>query len=175
MSASTSTSVDKSIRAHLLSLQNSFFQSLQIGTDAVLTAFHQDMVAFNETLSHCLQDVQEETYLLIHSFVQMSNAVIPELIDLDIASEKINQKLTEEIANVFNELSLNDFTILGKISLLFIMPPILTLALHMQNQKHIHHTFNQLMPGFWTISIIPILRRKYAQPFQKKPTLLRKT
>jgi hypothetical protein len=65
--------------------------------------------------------VQEETYLLIYSFVQMSNAVIPDLIDLDVASEKINQELTEEITKVLNELSLNDFTLLGLFSLHFIM------------------------------------------------------
>ena len=148
MSASTSTSVDKFIRTHLLSLQNSFFQSLQTGTDAVLTAFNQEMVAFNETLSHCVQDLQEETYLLIYSFVQMSNAVIPDLIDLDIATEKINQELTEEITKVLNELSLNDFTVLGLFYLLSIMAPIITLVLRMQNQKHTRLTFNRHMPGF---------------------------
>jgi len=121
MSASALTSMDKSIRTRLLSLQSSFFQSLQNGTDEVLTAFYKEMMAFNETLGHCVQDLSEETYLLIYSFVQTSNAVIPALIDLDAASEKINQEQSHEFSKLLGELSLDDDATPGQQSLLLHM------------------------------------------------------
>ena len=84
------------------------------------------MTVFNEALTHCAQDLDEETRLMVYSFTQMSDAVIPELIDLDIASEKINQELNQDINKIFSELSLDDtpglyFSPLGRVAILTLL------------------------------------------------------
>ena len=99
--------MDESVRTRLISLENSFFQSLQSGTEA-LAAFHLDMSDFNEAVCLFAKDLDDETLSLIHAFVQTSNAVLPGLIELNVTSERINQELKVDITKVFDELSLND-------------------------------------------------------------------
>jgi len=122
MSTSTATPMDTFIKAGLLSLQTSFFQSLQSGSDTALAAFYQEMAGFNETLSSCVQDLGEETCLSVYSFAQMSNAVIPGLIDLDVSSEKINREQGEEFNKLLGKLSLDDTTFPGPILIIITMP-----------------------------------------------------
>jgi hypothetical protein len=112
MSKSTPTSVDELIRTRLLSLENSFFQALHGGPDA-LAAFNYEISDFYEAVSRSEQHLEEETRLMIYSFVQISNVVIPNLIDLDIASGKIALELNKDINKVFAELSLEDSTTPG--------------------------------------------------------------
>ncbi|KIM47761.1 hypothetical protein M413DRAFT_208768 [Hebeloma cylindrosporum] len=134
MANSTSASADTFIRTNLLSLQSSFFQSLRNGTEVALAAFHEEMTAFNEALTGCAQDLEEETRQMVYSFTQMSDAVIPELIDLDIASEKINQELNEDIDKILNELSLDDTRYLEPETLPpYIQPAYVWLLNHLHN------------------------------------------
>ena len=112
--------MDRSIRKRLSSLQNAFFPSLQSGT-AALATFYEEMTGFNEAVSRSAQDLEEETHSLIHDFVQTSNAVIPGLIDLYIASEKINQEQGEEFNKLLNKLSLDDTTYPGNFLILLNM------------------------------------------------------
>jgi len=107
MSDPSPTFLDQSIRTRLISLENSFFQSLQSGTEA-LAAFHLEMSGFNQAVCVSAKDLDDETLSLIHAFVQTSNAVLPGLIDLNVTSERINQELKVDISKVFDELSLND-------------------------------------------------------------------
>lgn len=100
-------SVNKLIRSRLLSLEKSFFQSLQGGADA-LAAFDLEMTGFYEATSHSQHHLDEETRFLIYSFAETSSAVIPGLIDLYADSDNINRKLNEDINKVLNELSLDD-------------------------------------------------------------------
>jgi len=106
MSLYTST-VDNSIRTSLLSLQSSFFQSLHGGAEA-LAAFDHELTSFQEAVSRSEPHLEEETRLLIYSFVQTSDAVIPSLIDLDIASEKIIQEEGDKFNKLIDGLSLDD-------------------------------------------------------------------
>lgn len=135
MSEPPSTSVNKCLQSNLLSLQISFFQSLQSGPDA-LAAFHGDMLAFNEAVSRSEQHLEEDTRLMIYSFAQMSNAVIPELIDLYATSDK----LTEDMNKVFDELSLDDPTYTGLSPLLLIWHLLISIYSRTRNIPTLHST-----------------------------------
>jgi len=100
------------------------------------------MIGFNETLSLCVQDLEEETCLLIYSFVQTTDAVIPGLIDLDISNEKLNDGLRTTL----EKLTLDDTTYPGPFPLLSAIA--LSQSSILQNQKRIHPTFNPHISGF---------------------------
>ena len=118
MSDSAFASLNKSIRARLLSLQDSFFQSLQGGSDALATFCHE-LTGFNEAVSLCEPDLEDETCQMIYAFAQMSDAVIPTVIDVYVSSDKI----TEELNKVLLDLSLDDTKPPGAFSLLFVNAP----------------------------------------------------
>ena len=106
------SSIDQAIRTRLLSLQSSFFQSLQSGTDA-LAAFCQELTGFHEAVSSCEPNLQDETCRLIYSFAQTCTAVIPGLIDLNIASEKVIQEEGDEFYKLLDRMMLDDATCMG--------------------------------------------------------------
>lgn len=117
MLETTAASVDKSIRASLLLLESSFFPSLRGGPEA-LAVFDHEITQFYEEVRQSEPYLKEETRLSIYSFVQMSSAVIPGLIDLDLTGEKIKLELQEGIDKVLDEalltLSLDDTPFPGK-------------------------------------------------------------
>lgn len=121
----TSISVDESIRTRLHSLQGSFFQALQCGTES-LAAFCQEMTGFNEAVSRCEPELEDETCFLIYSFAQTSNAVIPGLIDIGTTVDKMNQELNQDIIRVLRELSLDDTAYSGLFPFILDITPFST-------------------------------------------------
>ena len=117
-STMSDSTTDKSVRTRLLSLQDSFFQSLQGGSEA-LAAFCHELTGFNEAVSLCEPDLEDETCHMIYAFAQMSNAVIPAVIDVYVSSDKI----TEELNKVLIDLSLDDTKHPGPLPFLLVMVP----------------------------------------------------
>ncbi|KAF5312542.1 hypothetical protein D9619_002864 [Psilocybe cf. subviscida] len=131
-SHSTSDPHDTNIRQRLSNLQADFNPALQEGGNA-LTAFYKSFSRFLEDAS---EDLPEETYQIVYSFVEVVNTISSAIIEIDTASEAIHIELEQDIEKMarvdFKNLSLYDSSSSGPLPP-YIEPCYLWLLGHLQN------------------------------------------
>jgi len=103
------TYTDEDIRTKLHNLKEEFFSALQTGNEALAT-LNSSWDAFSQMVFASHKILAEDTISMIYSFVNLSNTIVPALLEIDTAGNVIHEQLEKDITTIL-EKNLDQFSL----------------------------------------------------------------
>jgi len=80
---------------------DAFFASIREG-GAALGTFLNSLTTFSDTVRLHHDKLQPETLLAVHGFSTLIDSVSSNLLELEIATQKVQEEITEEVSTILN-------------------------------------------------------------------------